>query len=98
MGLIADEQSAMAHVLKTAGKARTLGGPRVGRKKTGPLKRILRGRFHAGRRENGAKPGIFGCRGRFYPGGVGGLPRGPSPGNDGGVGGRAFDNSWPLRL
>ena len=64
MGLIADEQSAMAHVLKTAGK-------------TGPLKRILRGRFHADRRENGAKPGIFGYRGRFYPGGVGGRPRAP---------------------
>ena len=58
MGLIADEQSAMAHVHKTAGKARTWVAPGSAGK-TGPLKRILRGRFHADRRENGAKPGIF---------------------------------------
>ena len=62
MGLIADEQSAMAHVLKTAGKARTLGGPRVGRKKTGPLKRILRGRLHADRRLKSANGRISGLK------------------------------------
>ena len=52
MGLIADEQCAMAHVLKTAGKARTWVVPGSARKKTGRLNRILRGRFRPGRREN----------------------------------------------
>ena len=75
MDLIANEQSAMANVLKTA-------------EKPGSLRRILRGRFQAHRRENGAILGIFGCRGQFYPGEVVGRPRGPSPGNGGDVWGR----------
>ena len=36
MGLIADEQSAMAHVLKTAGKARTWVAPGSAGKKQAP--------------------------------------------------------------
>ena len=67
MGLIADEQSAMAHVLKTAGKARTWVAPRVGREKTGALNRTLRGRFRADRRENGEINGLE-ASGQFLPG------------------------------
>ena len=36
MGLIADERSAMAHVLKTAGKARTWVAPGSDEKRQGP--------------------------------------------------------------
>ena len=36
MGLIADEQSAMAYVLKTAGKARTRVPPGSAEKRQGP--------------------------------------------------------------
>ena len=51
MGLIADEQPALPHVQKYGGKVPDLGGPSVGRKETGPLKRNLRGRFHVDRHE-----------------------------------------------
>ena len=70
MGLIADEQSAMTHVLKTTGKARTWVAPRVGQEKTGPLNRILRGRFRPDRREKWGNPPVWKPTGRFCPGGL----------------------------
>ena len=47
-----DRRRAVGHGPRAqdGGKGPDLGGPRVGRKKTGPLKRILRGRLHADRR------------------------------------------------
>ena len=97
MGLIADEQPAMALTLKTAGKARTWVPPGRPRKDRGLKSHPARSFFAPTGAKNGEINGLE-ASGQFSPGRDPEGRRGAlSPGN-GGAGTSGTDDSWFLRL
>ena len=96
MGLITDEQSAMAHVLKTAGKARTWVAPGSAEKNMG-LKSHPARSFCPDRHEKRENPPVWRPPGCFYPGGIRRGVEGLFPWETVARAPGGTDDSWPLR-